>query len=165
MPRATAGDVESPTDRKTNPPDAAMPLVTFDVSAEDFDDAQDLQFTVERPGASNSCGDAELVPLTSALPDTDPDRRDYWLVRTMVHATAGKRGDLTGTTRTATVQLRPRPNDQGKYCVRIRVSDQGTPVPVELAYTPYQVYIVGERRQVRLLLPGLTPPRDGHVIR
>jgi len=31
-------------------------------------------------------------------------------------------------------------------------------VPVEFAYTPYQVYIIGERRQVRLLLPGLKPP-------
>jgi prepilin-type N-terminal cleavage/methylation domain-containing protein len=34
------------------------------------------------------------------------------------------------------------------------------PVPVDLAYTPYQLYVLGERRQVRLLLPGLVPPRD-----
>lgn len=34
------------------------------------------------------------------------------------------------------------------------------PVPVELAYTPYQLYVLGERRQVRLLLPGLAPPRN-----
>jgi prepilin-type N-terminal cleavage/methylation domain-containing protein len=37
------------------------------------------------------------------------------------------------------------------------------PVPVDLAYTPYQVYIVGERRKVHLLLPGLRPPRDARV--
>jgi prepilin-type N-terminal cleavage/methylation domain-containing protein len=36
-------------------------------------------------------------------------------------------------------------------------------VPVDLAYTPYQVYILGERRKVRLLLPGLRPPRDAPV--
>ena len=38
--------------------------------------------------------------------------------------------------------------------------ERSEPVPVEFAYTPYQVYIVGEGRQVRLLLPGLTPPRN-----
>lgn len=37
--------------------------------------------------------------------------------------------------------------------------ERGEPVPMELAYTPYQVYVLGERRQVRLLLPGLSPPR------
>jgi prepilin-type N-terminal cleavage/methylation domain-containing protein len=37
------------------------------------------------------------------------------------------------------------------------------PVPVDLAYTPYQVYILGERRKVRLLLPGLRPPRNAPV--
>lgn len=36
-------------------------------------------------------------------------------------------------------------------------------VPVDLAYTPYQVYVLGERRKVRLLLPGLRPPRDARV--
>jgi prepilin-type N-terminal cleavage/methylation domain-containing protein len=36
--------------------------------------------------------------------------------------------------------------------------ERAEPVPLELAYTPYQVYILGERRQVRLLLPGLSPP-------
>ena len=38
--------------------------------------------------------------------------------------------------------------------------ERGEPVPVELAYTPYQLYVLGERRQVRLLLPGLSPPRN-----
>ena len=38
--------------------------------------------------------------------------------------------------------------------------ERAEPVPLELAYTPYQVYILGDRRQVRLLLPGLSPPRN-----
>jgi len=42
----------------------------------------------------------------------------------------------------------------------VNFATEGVPVPVEFAFTPYQVYIVGERRQMRLLLPGLSPPRN-----
>jgi hypothetical protein len=107
--------------------------VFFNVTASDLDDSQVFEYILERPADSSTA--CPGVPRDSDNSFTTQFNRINGFFDGFEAGTATKLADNRGTLQVTKVRFRPGPNDgqnppPGKYCVRVRLRDQGVPTPL-----------------------------------